>query len=66
MSVQKLVPIAEAGKLFPSRPHSATLRRWATQGVAGRKLETTLCGGKRFVSEDQARKFLVVDGRDAS
>jgi hypothetical protein len=65
MSVPEFVPLPEASPLFPSRPHVATLYRWVREGVQGKKLETTRCGGKRYVTPEQARRFLTQDGQEA-
>ena len=38
--------------------HTATVWRWTTKGVKGRKLRTILVGGRRFVLESDLSKFL--------
>lgn len=40
------------------RPHRATLVRWATRGVRGRRLRAELLGGRWFTSEPEVDEFL--------
>jgi transposase len=57
--------LAEAAKFFPSRPHIATVWRWATKGMKnGIKLDTAMIGGKRYTTEESVAKFLeALNGR---
>ena len=52
------IPIAEAPKHTPGRPHSATIWRWWQKGIKGIKLETYLCGGRRFTSKEAIERFI--------
>mgnify|MGYP001051795030 FL=1 len=47
---ETLCSIKEAAKLFPGRPHIATVWRYVHHGVHGQRLETIKVGGKRFTS----------------
>ncbi len=40
------------------RPHPSTLHRWRLRGIAGVRLETVRCGGKRLCSVEAVRRFL--------
>ncbi|MFN6129208.1 MAG: DUF1580 domain-containing protein [Planctomycetota bacterium] len=40
------------------RPHITTCLRWATRGVAGIRLETSILGGRRLTSEQAVRRFM--------
>ncbi|MSR59066.1 MAG: DUF1580 domain-containing protein [Planctomycetaceae bacterium] len=53
-----LVPLAAARTLVPGSPCVATLRRWASSGVRGRKLDTVLRGGRRYVSPAALEQFV--------
>lgn len=39
-------------------PHLSRLYRWAVDGVAGVRLETTKIGGSRCTSREAVRRFL--------
>lgn len=47
-----------ARKTGAPRPHRATLVRWATRGVRGRRLRAELLGGRWFTSENEVDEFL--------
>lgn len=55
---EKPIPIGEAPKHIPGRPHAATVWRWYQHGVRGVKLETYLVGGKRFTSAGAIQRFI--------
>jgi hypothetical protein len=73
MSTEELVLLKTAAKLFPNRPHLATLYRWA-DGVevvsrrgkraetAGQrtlvKLDTLVIGDERYTSKEAAQRFV--------
>ena len=49
--------LTEAAKLLPDRPSTATLWRWRTEGVRGRRLESVVIGGKVYVSREAIARF---------
>ena len=51
------IPISEAPKHVPGRPHGATIWRWHKRGISGVKLETILIGGRRFTSKEALARF---------
>ncbi|MFC1597688.1 DUF1580 domain-containing protein [Planctomycetota bacterium] len=55
---ETVIPISEAPKHIPGRPHSATIWRWWQKGVRGIKLETFVCGGRRFTSTEAIARFI--------
>lgn len=55
---ETVIPISEAPQHTPARPHSATIRRWWQKGVRGIKLETFVCGGRRFTSKEAVVRFI--------
>src|SRR5262245_44673761 len=73
MATEELVLLKKAAKLFPNRPHLATLYRWA-DGVevvsrrgrraetAGQKtivkLDTLVVGDDRYTSKEAAQRFV--------
>ena len=52
------IPISEAPKHVPGRPHAATIWRWHQRGIRGVRLETFVCGGKRFTTAESIRRFI--------
>lgn len=59
VELEELVPLSDAGKLFPTAPCMAALFRWASpRGVRGRSLETTLVGGRRYTSREAVVRFM--------
>lgn len=50
----RLIPLRDASRLLPGRPHRATVWRWASLGIwrAGRRvrLRTVVCGGRRYTT----------------
>ena len=56
--VEDLIPFETCGQLIPGRPSRCTLFRWAFKGVRGVKLETLVCGHKRFVSKEAIARFV--------
>lgn len=66
---ETLCTITEAAKLFPGRPHVATIWRYVHTGVRGLRLETIKVGGKRFTSHEAVERFIervtaAADGRE--
>lgn len=53
-----LIPLAEAAKLLPGKPHISTLHRWRVRGVRGVKLPTVMCGGRRCVARSAIFEFI--------
>jgi GTP-dependent phosphoenolpyruvate carboxykinase len=51
-------PVAFSEAKFPGNPHISTRHRWRLQGVRGVKLETFLCGGRRFTTEEAVGRFI--------
>lgn len=62
--VEELVPFETCGQLIPGRPSRCTLFRWAFKGINGAKLETLVCGHKRFTSREAVKRFLEAQNRD--
>lgn len=54
---ENIIPICEAPKFVPGRPHLATVIRWFGRGIRGVRLETALCGGRRFTSLEAIHRF---------
>lgn len=50
--------IAEAAREIPTRPCFATVWRWTTRGVKGRKLETYKVGSRVVTSTQAIHRFL--------
>lgn len=55
---ENLVTLAEARKLFPTRPHISTIWRWIQRGTRGHRLETCYVGGRRYTSAEAVARFL--------
>ena len=55
---ERLLTISEAARVFPKRPATVSIWRWATKGVRGCKLRTVAIGGKRYVPESAIAEFL--------
>src|SRR5688572_19826654 len=59
VSSESLVILTKAPEHIPGRPHLATIYRWWQKGVRGGvKLETVLCGGRRFTSIEAIQRFV--------
>ena len=54
---ERVVLLSDAPKAVPGRPHISTLQRWRLRGIHGVKLETILCGGKRYTSHEALQRF---------
>ena len=58
----EFVPLNDAGKYIPGRPHRATLWRWYLKGVRRHgemvKLNTVAAGGRRFTTRADIERFL--------
>lgn len=53
---EKMISLTQAAKLFPGRPHVATLHRWAARRT--NPLEVYRSGGRRFTSVEAVKRFL--------
>jgi hypothetical protein len=57
-----LIDLKEAAADFQTasgrKPHIATLRRWATRGCRGHKLQTLLLGNRMMTSHRATARFL--------
>lgn len=58
VALQDAVSLARAAELLPSKPHVATVWRWATRGVKGVRLQTWTVGGRRFTTIPALEQFL--------
>lgn len=50
--------IREAAASIPGRPHESTVARWTLREVRGKKLPSTLIGGKRLIKRADLLEFL--------
>ena len=55
---ENTISLREAARLFPRRPSTATIWRWVYSGVRGIRLESLVCGGRRYTSAEAVRRFL--------
>ena len=53
----KLIPLGKITKGGGQRVSIPTAYRWVSRGIRGRRLETVLCGGRRYTSETALREF---------
>ncbi len=58
LSRETAIPFSQAPKYIPGRPHLSTAHRWRLHGVRGVKLETFLCGGRRFTTAQAIERFI--------
>ena len=58
MQTSDLIPIAEAAKRLPGRPHVSTLHRWSQRGCKGVKLQITRVGSRIFTTEEALQRFI--------
>ena len=63
---EEIVPIDESGKYFPSKPSRPTIHRWWLKGIRGVKLETIVCGHKRFTSKEAIARFIAAQNAGES
>jgi hypothetical protein len=47
----------EASATLPGKPHHSTIRRWATEGLDGRKLKVLKVGGRFFTKRSWLTSF---------
>ncbi len=55
---ETVIPIGQAPKHFPGRPNVSSVYRWFTKGSRGAKLETLVCGAKRYTSLQAIERFI--------
>lgn len=65
---EECLPLKDAAKEIPGRPHTSTVIRWTTRGCRGVRLQTVLVGGVRFTSRQAITRFInattaAADGR---
>jgi hypothetical protein len=68
---ETLIPLNDAPKHIPNRPHRATCWRWALRGIqrSGEtvKLKTTAVGARRYTTRADIAEFLArCNGQDAN
>ena len=69
---EKLLPLVTAvERATGQRPHPSTCHRWRISGIAGVRLETQKCGGKRMTSIEAVHRFneavtLAADGESVA
>lgn len=68
ISTETLAPLAQASNRWvPTRPHVATVRRWAVHGIRGHKLDTIRIGGITCTSQEAIGRFLsAINGHDVT
>lgn len=54
---ESLITLGQAAAALPGRPSAATLWRWRTRGVNGRKLEAVRIGGRSYTSIEALARF---------
>lgn len=57
LTAERLLTLNEAAALLPGRPSIATLWRWRTKGIRGRKLECVVIGGRPYTSLAALQRF---------
>ncbi|MFN3166113.1 MAG: DUF1580 domain-containing protein [Phycisphaeraceae bacterium] len=59
-----LIPLIDIPKLLPKRHgksiHIRTVRRWATKGLKGRRLQTVRVGGRYYVRLEWLEHFIAM------
>lgn len=50
--------ICQAAAAFPGHPSAGAVSRWATRGVRGHVLPSTMVGGRRMIRRSDIEKFL--------
>ena len=58
LSSESLLSPTQARNHVPGRPHVATIWRWMTKGSRGVRLESIVCGGRRFTSVEAIQRFV--------
>ncbi len=55
---EEMIPIGQAPTHFPGRPNISSIYRWFGKGCRGAKLETVVCGAKRYTSIEAIQRFI--------
>jgi len=55
---EQLISMQEARTRLPGHPDLSTLFRWRQKGVRGVRLDTIVCGGRRFTSVEALERFV--------
>jgi hypothetical protein len=55
---EDIISLSDAAKSLPTRPHFATVWRWAERGLRGRRLETYKIGARHVTSTQALHRFL--------
>ena len=55
---ERVIPISEAPKHFPGRPNISSIYRWFGKGCRNARLETVVCGAKRYTSVEAIQRFI--------
>lgn len=63
---EELINFEECGLLIPGNPARCTLYRWVLKGCRGVKLETIVCGHKRFTSKEAIARFIAAQNAGES
>ncbi len=54
----EIISLPEAASLIASRPSLATLYRWISRGVKGKRLQSVAIGGRRMIRRGDLERFL--------
>jgi hypothetical protein len=54
---ESVISLTEATRRAPGRRNLSTVWRWHMHGVRGIRLETIVCGGRRFTSAEALQRF---------
>ncbi len=57
-TTEEPIQISSAPSLIPGRPALSTVWRWVLKGIRGRKLESTMVGGRRFTTRQAIARFV--------
>ena len=66
LEAEEPIPFETCGQLIPGRPARCTTFRWALKGVRGVKLETFVCGHKRFTTREAISRFILAQNATES
>lgn len=62
LEAEQVLSFKQAAELVPwpdgRKPSHETIRRWASRGVRGHKLESVLIGGRRVTTLEAIQRFL--------
>jgi hypothetical protein len=57
LTAERLLTLSEAAALLPGHPSIATLWRWRTKGIRGRRLETVIVGSRPYTTVEALQRF---------